>query len=597
MELGHGVQIGYLAQIREAPAGHDRARGDDQSAAAWTRVRRASYLARFLFRGEDVFKPVEQLSGGERSRLELALVGLQAANLLLLDEPTNHLDIPAREALESFLRERARHGHRRVPRPAAARRCVHGAVGRRGGQSRARRRVWRASRVASASGARRSRAAGPSRQCRACRGRRRHQAVLPRAAAKTRDHGDGNEAAPLQGRSPRLSKDAYRRRRQVVEDDLTRLGLRKSQLELRSRRSERAVRTSSSCAASPASSPTSMPRSPRPRMPGSCSPSRRRDDSAARRLAADDDSRAGADRADRADRLRQIDRRRASCATSAASSSTPTTWRARRPRPGSAGAAGRSASASATTSSTPTARSTARPWRASSSPTRHALADLEQIVHPRVRELVDARSSRPRREQRARSSCVEAIKLVEGGLADRCDEVWIVECSRPTQRARLAGRGATPDDVERRLATQGDDLADRLAAQLAAPRAARTLATDGSLDATRERVEDMLAEALDRPLSDRARPSPSLSEAATSQMWPSGIGEARRANAPRPVERAVEQRHAAGRELGASLVDVVDRDGDLVLCAGAHVCATVAGPISSGAAVRASRLITGAVEL
>ena len=64
-----------------------------------------SYLARFLFRGDDAFKEVRTLSGGERSRLELALLGIQPSNLLLLDEPTNHLDIPAREAIEAFMRE------------------------------------------------------------------------------------------------------------------------------------------------------------------------------------------------------------------------------------------------------------------------------------------------------------------------------------------------------------------------------------------------------------------------------------------------------------------------------------------------------------
>ncbi len=102
--LGANVQIGYFAQAHE---GLDpsrtvldelmRARGD------LTLSQARSILGRFLFSGDDVFKTIGMLSGGERGRVALAKLTLQGANFLLLDEPTNHLDIPSQEILTEAL--------------------------------------------------------------------------------------------------------------------------------------------------------------------------------------------------------------------------------------------------------------------------------------------------------------------------------------------------------------------------------------------------------------------------------------------------------------------------------------------------------------
>ena len=110
-----------------------------------------------------------------------------------------------------------------------------------------------------------------------------------------------------------------------------------------------------------------------------------------------------------------------------------------------------------------------------------ALRDLEAIVHPAVRPriliAIDAAGDRG-----APAVVVEAIKLVEGGLAASCDEVWLVTCDPPIQRGRLRERGLSRDDAERRIASQRH-LRDRVE-----PVATRRIDTSGSLDDTRGQV-------------------------------------------------------------------------------------------------------------
>jgi ATP-binding cassette, subfamily F, member 3 len=258
MDIGRNVQLTYLAQLRDAPIPGATVLDALLAEMPLTPAAARGHLARFLFRGDDVFKEVSALSGGERSRLELALLFLLPANLLLLDEPTNHLDIPAREALEAFMATTdatllvVSHDRRLLEKVCGSLWVVDdGLVAPFEGGYRA----WRAAvadgwtvkaaaeREASRlrggrmreTGARRPGGAVVDSNRRAgARGSAAAQASSGRGRATSGD-GAAQQGVPASAAprppAPRLSKDAYRRRKIQLDEELTRLNERKGLLE------------------------------------------------------------------------------------------------------------------------------------------------------------------------------------------------------------------------------------------------------------------------------------------------------------------------------------------------------------------------------
>ena len=102
---GASLKIGYFAQAHEELDPKNSVLDELLRYKQMDPGEARGHLAQYLFRGDDVFKPVSALSGGERGRLALAILALKGANFLLLDEPTNHLDLPAQEILQEVLQD------------------------------------------------------------------------------------------------------------------------------------------------------------------------------------------------------------------------------------------------------------------------------------------------------------------------------------------------------------------------------------------------------------------------------------------------------------------------------------------------------------
>ena len=116
---GSGVQIGYFSQDNaETIKGTESVLESIENICPLELVPKArDMLGSFLFRGDDVFKSLDVLSGGEKSRVALLRLLLKPINFLVLDEPTNHLDMGSKDALLEALKERNSHHRRKLPLP------------------------------------------------------------------------------------------------------------------------------------------------------------------------------------------------------------------------------------------------------------------------------------------------------------------------------------------------------------------------------------------------------------------------------------------------------------------------------------------------